>query len=258
MAAVDVELHVEGSGAETIVMVHGWPDTWRLWDSQVEALKGRYRCVRYTLPGFDRATPRRAYPLGELLEHLKGVVEQYCPTGRAILMLHDWGCVLGYDFAMRHPQLVSRIVGVDIGDPASWRRSATAREKFLALAYQVWLALAWMIGGGLGDWMTRALARLAKCPSDAAAANSGMNYPYFLLWFGSRESFRGQLHRFKPPCPILFIYGRRKLIQFHARSWADELRNDPANRVEEFDTGHWVMSELPERFNQVVGSWLAR
>jgi pimeloyl-ACP methyl ester carboxylesterase len=28
--------------------------------------------------------------------------------------------------------------------------------------------------------------------------------------------------------------------------------------VVEFDTGHWVMSNQPERFNQVVGAWLAR
>ena len=39
-------------------MVHGWPDTYRLWDGQVEALKDRYRCVRFTLPGFDAAQPR--------------------------------------------------------------------------------------------------------------------------------------------------------------------------------------------------------
>ena len=54
----DVEVHVEGEGAETIVMVHGWPDTYRLWDSAVAALKDRYRCVRFTLPGFDAAKPR--------------------------------------------------------------------------------------------------------------------------------------------------------------------------------------------------------
>jgi pimeloyl-ACP methyl ester carboxylesterase len=26
--------------------------------------------------------------------------------------------------------------------------------------------------------------------------------------------------------------------------------------VVEFDTGHWVMSNQPERFNQLVGRWL--
>ena len=30
------------------------------------------------------------------------------------------------------------------------------------------------------------------------------------------------------------------------------------NEVIEFDTGHWVMSNAPQRFNQVVNAWLAR
>jgi cis-3-alkyl-4-acyloxetan-2-one decarboxylase len=29
------EVIVEGSGAEPVVMIHGWPDTYRLWDAQV-------------------------------------------------------------------------------------------------------------------------------------------------------------------------------------------------------------------------------
>ena len=60
MAQVDgIELHVDGEGAETIVMVHGWPDTYRLWDAQVAFLRSRYQCVRFTLPGFDIAKPRQ-------------------------------------------------------------------------------------------------------------------------------------------------------------------------------------------------------
>src|SRR6478735_2879020 len=42
------DLHIEGTGPETIVMIHGWPDTYRLWDKQVEHLKDRYRCIRFT------------------------------------------------------------------------------------------------------------------------------------------------------------------------------------------------------------------
>jgi pimeloyl-ACP methyl ester carboxylesterase len=30
------------------------------------------------------------------------------------------------------------------------------------------------------------------------------------------------------------------------------------NQVVKFDTGHWVMSDQPERFNHVVSAWLAQ
>ena len=53
-----IAVHAEGDGADTIVMVHGWPDTYRLWDAQVDAFKAQYRCVRFTLPGFDVTKPR--------------------------------------------------------------------------------------------------------------------------------------------------------------------------------------------------------
>jgi pimeloyl-ACP methyl ester carboxylesterase len=254
----DVDVRLEGEGADTIVMVHGWPDTYRLWDAQVAALKDRFRCVRFTLPGFDAAKPHRPWTLDELIDFLKEVVERVSPGRAVILMLHDWGCVFGYQFYVRHPQLVKKIVGVDIGDPGSLRGAMTGREKFIAVAYQAWLALAWKIGGDIGDRMTRYMARRARCPSDPAPMSWRMGYPYYVLWFGGRGAFRGKVRRFMPACPMLYVYGRHKPLRFHAPAWAEELGRRPGNQVTEFDTGHWVMSEQPERFNQVVCAWLAR
>jgi pimeloyl-ACP methyl ester carboxylesterase len=258
VSVADVDVHVEGQGAETIIMVHGWPDTYRLWDEQVQDLKGRYRCVRFTLPGFDVAKERRAYTLDELVGFLKTLIEEVCPGRPVILMLHDWGCVFGYQFYMRNPQMVSKIIGVDVGDTSSLRRSLTRREAAMTLAYQVWLALSWVAGGRIGDWMTRSLARLARCPSDEAWMGSCMAYPYYILWFGGARSYRRHAQRFEPACPMLFVYGRRKAIRFHAKAWADALLTRKENQVVKFDTGHWVMSDQPERFNHVVSAWLAQ
>ena len=70
MQANDTDVIVEGSGAESAVMIHGWPDTHRLWGAQVEALNATCRCVRFTLPGFDLAKPGRAHSLDEVLAWL--------------------------------------------------------------------------------------------------------------------------------------------------------------------------------------------
>lgn len=253
----DVDVHIEGDGAETIFMVHGWPDTYRLWDAQAQFFKGRYRCVRFTLPGFDAAHARRAYSLAELTGFLKELVEQVAPGQKVILMLHDWGCVFGYELYMSNPYLVSKIIGVDVGDKASLQRSRTLGESAMVFTYQGWLALAWLLGGRLGDWMTRSTARVLRCPSPRAHMGSRMTYPYFMHWFAGRTSYRRQARQFIPSCPILFIYGSRKPVLFHAKTWADELLASNGNRVEEFDTGHWVMSEQPGRFNQVVDDWLS-
>lgn len=99
----DVEVHLEGQGTEIIVMVHGWPDTYRLWDAQVAALGDRFRCARFTLPGFDSRHARRAYSLAEVLAVYRQVIEQVSPGKPLILLVHDWGAVFGYRFFAQAP-----------------------------------------------------------------------------------------------------------------------------------------------------------
>lgn len=252
-----VDVRVEGGGSQTIVMVHGWPDTYRLWDAQVAAFGSAFTCIRFTLPGFDVDKPRRALTLAQMVGTLKNVIEQTCPGQGVILMLHDWGAIFGYQFAMKHPALVSSIVGVDIGDAAStrFRRSLSVKAKLMVVGYQGWLAVAWRIGGGLGDRMTRSMARAAKCRADPRFVGSCMNYPYYIRWTGAYGSYK-DLVAVAPTCPMLFIYGRRKPFMFHTSEWADALAAGPGNQVLALETRHWVMLDNPREFNQAVLAWL--
>ena len=256
-----IQVLIEGStnpDAQTIVMIHGWPDTLRLWDAQVEAFKHHFRCVRFTVPGFDRQLPIRAHSLDELVRFIQTVVQKVSPNRAVILLVHDWGCLFGYEFNMRHPELVSAIIGVDIGDVSSpdYLRSLGLKAKLMIATYQLWLALAWAIGGGVGSWMTRAMARALRCPSDPTAINVGMNYPYFIQWTGRHGSYR-RVARFAPACPMLFVYGRKKPFMFHSKAWAQQISGKPANKAVQMNTGHWVMTEQATEFNNLVLSWLA-
>ncbi|MES2263243.1 MAG: alpha/beta hydrolase [Pseudomonadota bacterium] len=252
-----IDMHIEGEGAETIVMVHGWPDTYRLWDDQVAALRTRYRCVRFTLPGFDIGRPSRPSSLDEIAALLLKIVRQTSPEGKVILMLHDWGCVFGYEFYMRHPELVSRIVGVDIGDVSApdFSASLSVSAKLMTVTYQVWLALAFRIGGRCGDAMARAMAKGLKCETDPRGIRAQMGYPYYITWFGAYGSYRKAL-RFAPTCPMLYIYGTRKPFMFHSPRWAAQLEARPECKVLAMRTGHWVMRRQPREFNDAVLGWL--
>ena len=260
-----VDVHIQGRGAQAIVMVHGWPDTHRLWDGQVAHLQSSCRCIRFTWPGFDDQKPRRAHSLDELVALLKRIVEQTCPGEQVILMAHDWGCLFGYQFAMRHPELVSRIIGVDIGDAGSraHRQVMTLKPLAMVFSYQAWLALAWVMdrtidrlfGTALGDRMTRNMAAKMRCPSDPQHIHAGMCYPYFIQWTGAHGGYRRGL-AFKPLCPMLFIYGRRKPFQFHSQAFVDALNAKAGSRALKFDTGHWVMTARPADFNQALSDWL--
>ena len=251
-----VDVLVEGRGAHTLLMLHGWPDTLHLWDGTVQALQDRFRCCRLTLPGYAPGAARCRPTLAQMVDLLLHVVDRVCPGGPVTLVVHDWGCLFGYQFAMRYPDRVERIVGVDIGDAESLPRTLRKREMAAVAGYQLWLALAFRIGGSLGDRMTRSMARALRAPADPATIGARMNWPYDLAWFGGRESLRRQSVPFRPHCPMLFVYGKRKPFLFHSRAWAEELARRPGSRVEAFETGHWVMTKEPARFQQVVREWL--
>ena len=252
-----VEVIVEGEGAAPVVMIHGWPDTHRLWDGQVAALRGGYRCVRFTLPGFAPGSPRRAHSLDEVVELICRIVERTCQGRRATLLLHDWGCLFGYQFALRHPQLVERVIGVDIGDAGSRRHAAQlgAKAKLMLVAYQVWLAAAWRIGGRAGDAMARWMAGRMRCPARPEDIRSAMGYPYALRWLGAAGGLGGA-KAFQPTTPMLFLYGEKKPFPFHSRAWAERVAAHPASRVLAMPTGHWVMLDRPREFNEAVLAWL--
>jgi pimeloyl-ACP methyl ester carboxylesterase len=238
-------------------MVHGWPDTCRLWQGQVEALKPHCRCLRFTLPGFDLSRPSGAWSLEEVVEIMRRIVTQTCPGKRVTLLLHDWGCLYGYQFALRHPQLVERIVGVDIGDAGSRQHRAQLgpKAKSMVLAYQLWLATAWRLGGRLGDRMARWMAGALGCPTDAQAIGAQMGYPYAVQWFGVKGGF-GRLPAFRPTMPMLYLYGQRKPFMLHSQAWLEALAAKPGCRVVGLPTGHWVMLQQPEAFNQALLEWL--
>lgn len=252
IAGLDVT--IEGEGTRTVVMAHGWPDTQALWAPQVAALRTHVRCVRFTLPGFDRDHPRRVYGIDEIVATLKQIVDAVSPNRPVTLLLHDWGCLFGYRFARDHPALVEAIIGADVGDAGSRAHVAGLRwrAKLGVAAYQLCLALAWHLPTRWGDAITRRIARWAAAPGDAATVGAHMNYPYHVQWtkgYGSQP--------FVPQCPVLFVYGSRKPFMFHSAEWLAAVRATPRGQVLALKTGHWVMHEASAAFNDVALHWLS-
>jgi cis-3-alkyl-4-acyloxetan-2-one decarboxylase len=256
-----VTVFVEGSGAETLLMIHGWPDTYRLWDSTVAALAADFRCARFSLPGFDIAQAPRASSLNELVETIHRVADAVSPDQPVTLVLHDWGCIFGYEFAAQYATRVSRIVAIDIGDynSAECVNELTSKAKFQVFSYQFWLALSWQIGtlggGRLANWMVRTMARKMRCPTPSSEVHWQMNYPYAMRWFGLKGGLKSAAP-VGPHCPIFYAYGARKPFMFQSTHWLKKVADVPGSTVERFVSGHWVMVEEPELFNQHIGRWL--
>jgi cis-3-alkyl-4-acyloxetan-2-one decarboxylase len=250
-----VDVHVDGEGEETILMIHGWPDTYRLWDEPVTYLKTSYRCARFSLPGFEVDQPARAMTLESMTTLIEDIVRAISPEKAVILMLHDWGVLFGSHFMRKHPSQVSRLISIDVGDSNSrdFLSSLSVKAKLMIAGYQWWLALAHKLGR-TGDRMTRFMARSLGCRAEPARIGAQQNYPYVLQWTGGFRKVRSAL----PHCPTLYLYGERKLFMFHSESWLRSINAMPGSEAHGMATGHWVMVNDPLGFKSRVLSWLAK
>jgi pimeloyl-ACP methyl ester carboxylesterase len=244
---------VEGNATgETIVFVQGWPDDASIWDAAVAALRERYRCVRTTFPNFggDR-TARWGFRTVEIVDALEALVRDSGGGKPVTLVLHDWGCYWGHAVHRRRPELVSRVAGVDA---SPHYRASTVRSVLGIIAYQWWLLAAFALGGSVGDWMTRRLAKLADAPAPPARLTAWMNYPYRNIWADlAAGRDRQLLGDYWPDCPLLFVYGEKKPIPFHSDVWLDHVRKVGGDVVV-LPCGHWV--PLEPAFVDILRRWL--
>lgn len=239
------------------VLVHGWPDTERLWAPTVAALRPHYRCLRFTWPGFAPGAPRTLQSFDESVDLLARIVERAGGGAPVTLLLHDCGCPFGSQFALHHPGRVARVISVDVGDAGSrehWRELGVT-AKATTVAYQTALAAAWKLGGTAGDAIARRIARAARAPAPADRVHAGQGWPYYVAWTGARGGYR-RAQRFAPAIPMLYVYGARKPFMFHSTAWAHAIAARPQCRVLGLPGGHWVMHAQQAAFNQAVLAWL--
>jgi pimeloyl-ACP methyl ester carboxylesterase len=254
-----IDVEIAGSEGPCIMMVHGWPDTAALWDGQVEALKGTYRCVRFTWPGFDTALGEQARSLEQLCGLLRDIIDTVSPNEPVILLMHDWGCVFGQAYLAQHASRVCAPVILDIGDfnhPA-YIKSLSLQAKLGAMSYQLWLACAWQLGSRLrlktiGNWMARSMAKLLRAPGARVRIGYSMCYPYAMAWFGSFGGFKSAPRINGPLVPTLYVYATKKPFQFHSPRWLQALQQRDDCQVLAMSTGHWMMHTRTEELNQAI------
>jgi len=106
--------HVEMGEGDPIVFLHGNPTSSYLWRNIMPHAKGLGRCIAPDLIGMgdsqklDDSGPDR-YRFVEHRQYLDGVLDAIGVDGNVILVIHDWGSALGFDWANRHRDRVQGI-----------------------------------------------------------------------------------------------------------------------------------------------------
>lgn len=97
--------------APPVLLVHGYPDTHRVWDDVAASLAADHYVIRYDVRGFgasDRPAGLSAYRLGRLADDLFGVLDAVSPQRPVHVAGHDWGSVQAWE-AVTDPRAADRI-----------------------------------------------------------------------------------------------------------------------------------------------------
>ena len=106
--------HEAGEG-RAVVFLHGNPTSSYLWRNIIPHVSGMARCIAPDLIGqgdsdkLDDTGPG-SYRFVEHREYLDGLLDQLDLGDDVVLVIHDWGSALGFDWANRHRDRVAGIV----------------------------------------------------------------------------------------------------------------------------------------------------
>ncbi len=109
----EVRLHVAEAGeGPLVVMLHGFPEYWYSWRFQIPVLvRQGFRVVAPDMRGYnlsDKPTSVRAYRVERLAADVAQLIEALGESQAAVVG-HDWGGMVAWWFAMRHPDRLSRL-----------------------------------------------------------------------------------------------------------------------------------------------------
>ena len=115
-ATVDgIRIHstTRGSGARTLILVHGWTCDETSWAENVPELSKRYRVITLDLPGHGKTgSPKDAITM-DLFARAVEAVRAEAKADKVVLVGHSMGTPVIRQYARLYPQHVAGLVAVD-------------------------------------------------------------------------------------------------------------------------------------------------
>ncbi|HEX7037888.1 MAG TPA: alpha/beta hydrolase [Pseudomonadales bacterium] len=118
VSANGIRLHYVACGSgPTVILVHGFPESWYSWRHQLPALaKAGYRAVAVDVRGYGRSSkPVRVddYRMINNVGDMVGLVRAL-DCGTAVIVGHDWGAPIAWNSALLRPDLFRAVAGLSV------------------------------------------------------------------------------------------------------------------------------------------------
>ena len=261
---VGTEFDVTGSG-RPVVLLHGFPDSGRLWRHQVPALaEAGFQVIVPDLRGYgrsDKPAEVEAYRMRLLAMDVVGILDTV-GAERAHLVGHDWGAALAWVAASIAPDRVDHLAVLSVGHHSAFRTAGPRQWE------KSWYMLLFQFAGVAEEWLSAddwAMAREWSGHPDADAVfaeleASGSLTPG-LNWYRANAAPRSWIKPVPvlPPiqAPTMGVWSSHDFAltegqmtnsaQYVAGPWRYERVEGP---------GHWLQLEAPGEINRLLVDFL--
>lgn len=265
-------LHAEitpGPGAPAVLM-HGFPDSSRLYDRLVPHLAGRLPVVRFDFLGWGRSDKPsgHAYTVAQQVDDLEAVADALAAgrtNRRLVLVAHDASGPPAIDWALDHPERVARLVLLNTyyhWTPALRRPPAIAlystpllRSAARAVARRLpdldRRLYVWQVGGFIRDpqvreaYVERLYAQFPAARPAFWALNDELLHAVL-----SRRRRIPEMREFQPPVRVVFGTLERWLNTRVARQFSVIFPHSELRLL--MRAGHYVQVDEPERVADAI------
>jgi epoxide hydrolase 4 len=281
----DVRLHYAecGAGERLVVLLHGFPECWYSWRHQLPVLGQHFRVVAPDLRGYnlsDKPAQLEDYKLEKLIDDVLGLI-RHCAARQAAVIGHDWGAIIAWALAERHPEYVWKLAALQVPPSSVWRANLTWRQalrSWYMLFFQLPRVPEWWLSAGdfaRLDTMFKATARCGTftdtdlavfknaltqhgAHDEVSALTGALNYYRANVprWLG-RTDDKQKATSATVRVPTLFIYGERdqfivpETVQGVGAHVAAPYREVRLPRV-----NHWTQQEAPAEVNAALLTFL--
>jgi len=259
-----ISLYVEDHGeGDPVLLIHGWPDSARVWRHQVPFLTAHgFRVIAPDLRGFGRSwRPGEvdAYRLRNAVADVNAILDQL-GIETAHVVGHDWGAGLAWYTAMVSPARVRKLTALSTPHPLA---PPTPRQYEMAW-YQLFFQFTDIAEATIAydDWAW--LRTLCPGYKDLEQAISDLSRPGALTaslnWYRANAAPRmpGPPRELPPvvvPTMGVWSAGDRYLDGERMKSSAG-LVQGPWRYEEIPDATHWIPLDAPDLLNDLLLDWL--
>lgn len=111
--------------AGTIIFLHGFPEYWATWHSQLAFFSEEYRLIAPDLPGYnlsDKPAELDFYTVPRLIDFMARFIQKVAMGDKVYLVAHDWGGAIAWPLVAFHKELFVKLIILNSGHPSTFTR----------------------------------------------------------------------------------------------------------------------------------------